>query len=429
MSIQHLGLYTRFFLLFTVTTLLLVVFILLGSIALSEEQARQIVLERHSQLSEIMMDVASPPVDIENLRSEASNNRVQIQISDGEQTWQTSESLPHQDELLTTAEKLGSLYFARHGSKYYLLAENDGTWIIVTSQIANLLIYPGWLVYWPWFVVLLVIIISYRLLISQLKPIKLAVYSAKQISQGNFDYRITDHPKNDLAELTHGLNKMAGELKKLFTAKDDLLLAVSHELRSPMARMKVSFALLEKNETVQKLDEDVKQMDLIIDQLLESERLQHPEKALHIDTYFLPQFISEVIDEHKSHERVAVIGDVPEIAVSMDGGRIKFVLRNLIKNALTHSDGNVSILIEPDAHGSLVSISVKDQGSGIQEEYLADLFEPFTTSDSIDERSTKGLGLGLYLCKRIAIAHGGGLTVQSQPGEGSTFTLILPYCS
>ena len=222
---------------------------------------------------------------------------------------------------------------------------------------------------------------------------------------------------------------MAGELKKLFTAKDDLLLAVSHELRSPMARMKVSFALLEKNETVQKLDEDVKQMDQIISQLLESERLQHPEKALHIDTYFLPQFISEVIDEHKSHERVAVIGDVPEIAVSMDGGRIKFVLRNLIKNALTHSDGNVSILIEPDAHGSLVSISVKDQGSGIQEEYLADLFEPFTTSDSIDERSTKGLGLGLYLCKRIAIAHGGDLTVQSQPGKGSTFTLVVPYCN
>ncbi len=428
MSIQHLGLYSRFFLLFTATTLLLVVFIVLGTFTLSEEQAKQIVLERHAQLSDMMVDVAIPTVDIENLRSEATRNRVQIQIDDGERTWTTADPLPHQDELLEAAEQLGSLYFARHGMQYYLLTEHNGTWIIITSGIANLLVYPKWLVYWPWLIVLLIVFVSYRLLIGQLKPIKSAVYSAKQISQGNFDYRITDHPKNDLAELTHGLNKMASELKKLFTAKDDLLLAVSHELRSPMARMKVSFALLEDNDTVKKLGEDVQQMDLIIGQLLESERLQQPEKALHIDTYFLPQFISEVVDEHKTQERLDVIGDVPEIAVSMDGGRIKFVLRNLINNALTHSGDTVSLLIKLDAVEPLVAISVTDQGVGIPEALLGDLFEPFTTSDSIDKRSTKGLGLGLYLCKRIAIAHGGDLTVDSQPGEGSTFTLILPYC-
>ncbi len=429
MSIQHLGLYSRFFLLFTATTLLLVVFIVLGTFTLSEEQAKQIVLERHAQLSDMMVGVAIPTVDIENLRSEATSNRVQIQINDGEQTWTTAEPLPHQDELLAAAEQLGSLYFARHDGRYYLLTEQDGTWITVTSAIANLLVYPKWLVYWPWLIVLLIIIISYRLLVSQLKPIKSAVYSAKQISQGNFDYRIIDHPKNDLAELTHGLNKMASELKKLFTAKDDLLLAVSHELRSPMARMKVSFALLEDNETVKKLGKDVEQMDLIIGQLLESERLQQPEKALHIDTYFLPQFISEVVEEHNTHQRIDVTGDVPEIAVSMDGGRIKFVLRNLIKNALTHSDDPISLLIKLDARDPLAAISVKDHGVGIPEALLGDLFEPFTNSDAIDERSTKGLGLGLYLCKRIAIAHGGDLTVESQTGEGSTFTLVLPYCN
>ena len=113
----------------------------------------------------------------------------------------------------------------------------------------------------------------------------------------------------------------------------------------------------------------------------------------------------------------------------MDGGRIRFVLRNLINNALTHSDDTVSLLIKLDAVEPLVAISVTDQGVGIPEALLGDLFEPFTTSDSIDERSTKGLGLGLYLCKRIALAHGGDLTVKSQPGKGSTFTLILPYCN
>lgn len=114
MSIQHLGLYSRFFLLFTVTTLLLVVFIILGVFSMSEDEAKKIVLERHQQLFTMMTNVAKQPVDIEKLKVEAKKNRVQIQINSGAKSWNTSQELPLQDELLVTAEKLGSLYFSRH---------------------------------------------------------------------------------------------------------------------------------------------------------------------------------------------------------------------------------------------------------------------------------------------------------------------------
>ena len=429
MSIQHLGLYSRFFLLFTLTSILLVIFIILGVFSLSEEEAQEIVLERHEQLFEMMTNVAVAPIDIEKLKSEAKKNRVQIQINKGENSWQTSKVLPHQDELLVNAEQLGSLYFAKHGMKYYLLAENNNTWTIITSQIANLIVYPKWLMYWPWLIVLLVLFVSYRILNIQLKPIKAAIYSAKQISEGNFDHKITHHPKNDLAELTHGLDNMADELKKLFSAKGDLLMAVSHELRSPMARMKVSFALLDNNKIVQKLDKDLNQMDLIIGQLLESSRLQQSNKALHIETYFLPSFINEVISEHENNARVLVDNNIPDIALDIDNGRIKFVLRNLINNAITHSGDKEAIEISFDKNNSHISILVKDQGSGIQESYLEDIFEPFTSISPINNLNAKGLGLGLYLCKRIAITHGGDLTVQSETGKGSVFTLHLPYCT
>ena len=428
MSIQHLGLYSRFFLLFTLTSILLVIFIILGVFSLSEEEAQEIVLERHEQLFEMMTNVAVAPIDIEKLKSEAKKNRVQIQINKGENSWQTSKVLPHQDELLVNAEQLGSLYFAKHGMKYYLLAENNNTWTIITSQIANLIVYPKWLMYWPWLIVLLVLFVSYRILNIQLKPIKAAIYSAKQISEGNFDHKITHHPKNDLAELTHGLDNMADELKKLFSAKGDLLMAVSHELRSPMARMKVSFALLDNNKIVQKLDKDLNQMDLIIGQLLESSRLQQSKKALHLETYFFPNFINEVIIEHENHERLQVGDNLPDIAIKMDLGRIKFVLRNLINNALTHSGYEKKIKISFNQNDADIEISVKDKGKGIEEKYLKDIFEPFTSNSSINNRDTKGLGLGLYLSKRIAIAHGGDLTVVSQKNEGCTFTLRLPYC-
>ena len=428
MSIQHLGLYSRFFILFTLTTVLLVIFIILGVFALSEDEAKGIVLDRHEQLYTMMSDVANHPIDIEKLKADAKKNRVQIQINNDNESWQTSQRLPHQTVLLHNAEKVGSLYFAKHGMKYFLLSENKNSWTIITSQIANLIIYPKWIIYWPWFIVFLTLFVSYLLLKKQLKPIKEAIHSAKQISLGNFEYKITHHPKNDLAELTHGLNSMADELHKLFSSKDDLLLAVSHELRSPMARMKVSFALLEQNKTVQRLDKDLNQMDLIIGQLLESSRLQQSKKALHLETYFFPNFINEVIIEHENHERLQVGDNLPDIAIKMDLGRIKFVLRNLINNALTHSGYEKKIKISFNQNDADIEISVKDKGKGIEEKYLKDIFEPFTSNSSINNRDTKGLGLGLYLSKRIAIAHGGDLTVVSQKNEGCTFTLRLPYC-
>lgn len=429
MSIRHLGLYARFFLLFTLTTLLLVAFVILGVFTLSENEAQDIVMERQDQLYEMMTNVAVIPIDIEKLTEEAKKNRVNIQINAVNQSWKTSHALPHQNELLPNSVELGSLYFAKHKTKYYLLAQHNETWIIITSQIANLIVYPNWLVFWPWCVVILILFVSYRLLAMQLKPIKDAIKSAQQISEGNFNYKIAQHPKNDLAELTHGLDKMAQELKKLFSAKDDLLLAVSHELRSPMARMKVSFALLEQNDIVQRLDKDVNHMDMIIAQLLESARLQQSNKALHLDTYFLPSFISETLEEHENHDRLLITTTVPELAINIDNGRIKFVLRNLINNAITHAGDDKNICIKVDQTSALVLITVKDQGRGIDEKYLPDIFEPFTSGSSINNRSNKGLGLGLYLCKRIAIAHGGDLTVVSKQGEGSAFTLHLPFCS
>lgn len=429
MSLRHFGLYTRFFLLFTVTTILLVVFVILGFFALSEEDAKDIVLERHVQLFDIMTNVASAPIDIEKLKAEAKKNRVHIQINTPQKSWKTSRTLPHQDELLPSAVALGSLYFTRHKTKYYIIAQHNQAWIIVTSQIANLIVYPKWLVWWPWFAVALVVFISYRLLAGQLKPVKDAIYSAQQIGEGNFNYKIARHPKNDLAELTQGLDKMADQLQKLFTAKDDLLLAVSHELRSPMARMKVSFALLEQNDIVRRLDNDVNQMDLIISQLLESARLQQSDKALHIETYFLPSFIDETLEEYEHSDRLLMTNDIPDIAIDMDNGRIKFVIRNLINNALVHSGDKGKIRIEFSKDSTQTHIAIKDRGRGIPEKYLADIFEPFSSASAIDNRNQKGLGLGLYLCKRIAVAHGGDLTVISEAGKGSTFTLHLPFCN
>ena len=426
MKMPHLNLYTRFFLLFTVTTLLLAIFILLGSFSLSEKEAKKIVQDRHEALYEMMADLVAGPIDFEMLKAEAKKNRVSIQITRGDERWITGSELPNITILQENATSLGKIYFSNFGAKYFIYTISNNTTIIVTSQIANLIVYPNWLTMWPWLAALFVLLISYKILNSQLKPIKTAINSATHISQGNFKFRIEKHPRNDLGHLTRGLNSMAESLETLFSSKNELLLSVSHELRSPMARMKVLLALLNKNDTVSKLNIEIDKMDEIVEQLLESERLRDSHKLLNLETYFLPNVLSGVIDSFDDKESIRVEGMVPEIAIDIDLGRFKFLVRNLIQNALKHSQSASPVLITCTKDKKHLSISVRDFGTGIEDAFLSTIFEPFSQAGDVENRTNNGVGLGLFLCKRIALAHGGALNVKSEIGNGSEFIATFP---
>ena len=237
------------------------------------------------------------------------------------------------------------------------------------------------------------------------------------------------HPKNDLGKLTHGLNEMAENLEQLFASKNELLLSVSHELRSPMARMKVLLALLGKDETASKLNVEINKMNDIVEQLLESERLRDSHKLLKLETYFFPNILQDVLTNLDDGNRLDLLGDIPEIAVQVDSGRIKFLLRNLIQNALKYSSTDTKVDITCKQVNDELTVSVKDYGCGIEESFLPNIFEPFSQADKLDNRSQNGVGLGLFLCKRIALAHRGDLSVVSEVGVGSEFTFSIPILS
>ena len=111
MKVTHLNLYARFFLLFILTTIFLVVFILLGSFALSEDEAEGIVFERKETLHGMLLELASGPIDIDKLKQEAKKNRVRIQIKRGSEYWRTGSALPEHELLLKNAKPLGNFVF------------------------------------------------------------------------------------------------------------------------------------------------------------------------------------------------------------------------------------------------------------------------------------------------------------------------------
>lgn len=426
MKLPNVNLYTRFFLLFTVTTIALVLLVVLASFSMSESEAENVVAERHEALHEMMVALISGPIDIDHIKKEAKKNRVSIEIKRGSEVWRTGNALPNWNELMNNATPHGDLFFTNVGFKYFVFTQSDDTTIAVTSQIANLIVYPNWLVYWPWLGLMGVLFLSYRILNAQLSPIQNAIDSATQISQGNLKYRIKKHPKNDLGQLTQGLNMMAENLEELFASKNELLLSVSHELRSPMARMKVLLALLDKDEPVAKLNDEINKMNAIVEQLLESERLKDSHKILKLETYFFPNVLNDILKEFDHCSNLSLEGIIPELVINIDLGRFQFLVRNLIDNALKHSTPSSPVLIICKKEQNQLFLSVRDFGTGIDEAFLDRVFEPFSQASDISNRSHNGVGLGLFLCKRIALAHGGDLIVKSDVGKGSDFTFKLP---
>ena len=219
---------------------------------------------------------------------------------------------------------------------------------------------------------------------------------------------------------------MADNLEQLFASKNELLLSVSHELRSPMARMKVLLALLTNNETVVKLNSEINKMDEIVEQLLESERLRDTHKLLNLEAYFFPNVVRDIVESFESNQAINLEGAIPEIVINIDLGRFKFLIRNLIENGLKHSKCERPVLVTCHKDGNTLQIRVRDFGKGIDADFLSSVFDPFSQATGVKHRSNNGVGLGLFLCKRIAIAHGGELSVTSELGKGSEFMFSLP---
>ncbi|WMN61758.1 HAMP domain-containing histidine kinase (plasmid) [Pseudoalteromonas xiamenensis] len=426
MKIPHLGLFGRFLVLFAVTTVLFSLFVLLGSFATTEQEAKQFVNEREPQLFEMIQQIAQRPIDEVKLNSDAKSNRVRILVERGEQRFVTSGEFPSIDELAKNAEPIGHLYFSKLNSQYYLYANTSDTNVVVTSRLVNLIVYPQWLILWPWIAALLVLMTSYYILKRLLDPINTAIESANRISQGDFHYRIASHPKSELSRLTQSLNKMAADLQRLFESKNEMLLAISHELRTPLGRMNVSLAMLEQNEITKELSSDIHYMNNLIGQLLEGERLQQGPRVLSTSTYYLPTLIEDVLNENGLRDRVTIMAPLPEEAIKLDVGRIKFVLRNLLQNAIEHGKTQQNVELAVNISENAVSFSVIDHGLGIPEHMLENMFTPFFHAENINHRSTDGVGLALFLCKRIAQAHNGELTVANLNPKGCEFKMSLP---
>jgi signal transduction histidine kinase len=164
--------------------------------------------------------------------------------------------------------------------------------------------------------------------------------------------------------------------------------------------------------------------DLISD-LLESERLASPHAALHREPVDLGALVREVADEHPEGGRVVLDVQADLQPLALDRSRIRLLVRNLLDNALRHgADAAQPPRLVVRRAGQGLEIEVRDFGPGVDAAQLDRLTEPFYRTDGARQRATGGVGLGMYLCRLVAEAHGGSLVVRNaQPGLAVTARL------
>lgn len=260
-----------------------------------------------------------------------------------------------------------------------------------------------------------------------LNPLHTLKAGVNEVGAGRLDHRIPETGPSELRDLAQAFNSMAERLNRLLHSKEQLLLDVSHELRSPITRLKVQLEFIEDVDARESLRSDVMEMETMVAALLESARLRHTVAALNLKRVGMGDLIRSLIPEFKDRRPGVELGPLEDIPVNADPEKIRIVLRNLLDNALKHTPEDApAVSISTARMPDRLEIVVQDRGEGIPAAALPHLFEPFYRPDVSRSRKTGGYGLGLSLCKAIIDAHGGSIDLISTLGEGTRVAVTIP---
>jgi signal transduction histidine kinase len=275
----------------------------------------------------------------------------------------------------------------------------------------------------------LILIAAYFAIRWVLRPIKLLNEGVQEVGRGNLKHRVPVKKSDELGQLTQAFNTMTKRLHEMLTAKEQLLRDVSHELRSPLTRMKVALEFIKQEKTKKIISSDIEEMEAMISGILNSARMHHAHSRLNLQRSDITELINTVVKAayQGTAPGIEFSGADTSIVCEVDPEQLKTVLKNILDNAVKYSRADsdpVQISIDQQPHGIVVDI--KDDGIGIAPEDLAYIWEPFYRADKSRSRKTGGYGLGLSLCKTIMEAHGGKIEVSSALGKGTTVSLYIP---
>lgn len=276
------------------------------------------------------------------------------------------------------------------------------------------------------------------ILLSQIltRPIRAVSEGLRALAAGQLDTRLggkLERSRGDLRKLGQDFDNAAGRLQSLTEKRTRLFHDISHEIRSPMARLRAAIGLIEVNpersaSLTGRMEADISRMDHLVNEILTLARLEQGDALGHSEPFDLLDLVGNIVEDADFEGRarnVRVVYAGPE-AIGMVGvpELLHRACENVIRNAVAISPDNGTVRVTGARGPSGVTLRIEDEGPGVPEESLDDIFSPFIRGEN--RPIGPGFGLGLAIALKAIQAHGGTLSAQNTPGAGLAVTLALP---
>jgi len=380
-------------------------------------------------LNYIISDLGSPP-DLERARQIAEEASLRIYFEGSNQSWATAgEIADFQKAHWRSWSKNPEIRVGRYLGHHFVEVDHEsGRFVFGLDKSFEMD---------PERVRLVVILLSLLTLIFVgaflsirwiLRPIRWLDEGVREVSRGNLKHRVPVKRSDELRDLAKAFNDMTDRIRDMLQTKEQLLLDVSHELRSPLTRVKVALEFMPAGKARDSISGDVAEMEKMIKDILETARMHYLHGDLKLQPTNLVNLLEEILPEYEKQPPGVQLDEFADtLEINIDSKQIKTALKNILSNGIKFSDADsdpvrISVKLQPD----YTVVQIIDNGIGIPQEELSFIFEPFYRVDKSRSKDSGGYGLGLSLCKTIMDAHNGKIEVASKPGKGTTVSLFFP---
>jgi len=318
------------------------------------------------------------------------------------------------------AEHLGHARTIRvegHGNMSYSFFLPEDTTTIVVSPVL-----------WLWIGGLLFLVgVVYAVQVSQLRPLRWLKEGVDKVSEGDLSTRVPVVRMDEIGQVGRAFNHMTSRVEQMLNDHDRLMADVSHELRSPLARMKVALEMMPEGDKRDQIAADIREMEALTSALLERERIKNRATHPQHDEFDLVALVREVVATFGDKGPGVVLSASPDsLPTKADQALMKVLLQNLVDNAVKFSlDDSAAVEVSVHSDDKVVTISIEDDGPGIPEEQAHKVLEPFVKLDP-SRGHRNGYGLGLNLCQRIVQAHSGDIHIEQRQPRGTRVLVSLP---
>lgn len=255
---------------------------------------------------------------------------------------------------------------------------------------------------------------------NQVRPIRRLAQAANDFGTGRDTPKFKPEGASEVRRAAAAFIAMRNRIKRHIQQRTDMLAGVSHDLRTPLTRMKLQLEMMSGADGVNELKSDITDMEHMLEEYLAFARGEGGEKSL---TTNLSDMLGKIVNQARRKGGRIDLHCEGEITASVKVNALKRALTNLIDNSVRHAE---NISIRAGVRGELVEIMIDDDGPGIPEDKREDVFKPFFRLDASRNPGTGGVGLGMTIARDAVRAHGGDVVLEDAPGGGLRVKVSLP---